>query len=428
MEKREDRIMKLFKPYIGLPREIYVIFFARIINAMGMFVFPLLTLILVKKIGMSYTEAGFWVALTGIMFMPASLIGGKLADTFGRKKIIIIFDTLAALTYITIAFIEPSMTMVYLIMLASTFFGISDPAHNAIIADITTPENRSGAYSLSYLGFNIGFAIGPFIGGKLFEDYLIWVFLGDAITVLIAIALIFFFIEETLDKSKEEVGEDRVLEKQTEGSIIKVLLSRPILIYFAIISFGYSFVYAQWGFLLPIHAEQSFPNQGAEFYGSLASFNGIIVMVFTPLLTSLFAKTKTLRRIVYGGILYTIGFGMLGFISMKSAFFLSVFIFTTGEILISISFMPFIANHTPASHRGRMNALLPMLTGLGFALGPLGVGKSLNFITVETAWRLLGAVMLIATLLMYLLEKIDSLNEAKEYRQIDEKETVLINE
>ncbi|WP_218064919.1 hypothetical protein [Vulcanibacillus modesticaldus] len=54
-----DRAKNLFKPYLGLPREMYVIFFARMINALGMFVFPLLTLILTIKIGLTNSQAGF---------------------------------------------------------------------------------------------------------------------------------------------------------------------------------------------------------------------------------------------------------------------------------------------------------------------------------------------------------------------------------
>ncbi len=40
---------KLFGPYLGLRKEIYIIFISRTINAMGAFVFPFLTLLLTEK-------------------------------------------------------------------------------------------------------------------------------------------------------------------------------------------------------------------------------------------------------------------------------------------------------------------------------------------------------------------------------------------
>jgi len=410
MNNLNAKVKEVLKPYIGLPKEIYVLFVARIVNAMGAFVFPMLTLILTKKIGLSMGDAGFWVSLGGFLWIPSSLIGGKIADTLGRKKLIVIFDSLAALSYIACMFVEPSMEMIYLIILASSFMGIAAPSHDALIADLTTPENRNGAYSLSYLGWNMGFAIGPLIGGFLLENHLKLFFLIDALTAMTATALILFFIKETIGKTKEDLGEDRRLEKREEGSIFKVLLSRPILIYFSLIVFGYNFAYSQWGFMMPHHVDLNF-GEGGPLYGMLASFNGVIVIIFTPLITSLFIKKNNIRKIFYGGILYAVGFGMLGFISTKTAFFSSVFIFTLGEIFITISFMPFIANHTPASHRGRMSSVLPIIMGFGHTLSPFVMGKVLDYISVDSAWQIIGLIMIISTLMMLIIEKIDNANE-----------------
>ncbi|WP_156456497.1 MFS transporter [Abyssisolibacter fermentans] len=399
-------IKKLLKPYTGLPKEVYVIFISRIINAMGVFIFPLLTLILTKKIGMSEDTTGEWIAVFGIIFMPAGLLGGKLTDTIGRKKIIIIFDSLGALSYLLCGFVEPSMTTVYLIALASVFMGIAQPAHDALIADVTTPENREGAYSLTYLGFNMGFALGPAIGGLLFENHLNLLFIGDALTAMIATGLILIFVNDTFEKSKnEKIGKERKLEQHVEGSVIKVLFSRPILIIFSMIMFGYAFVYSQWSFLMPLHTEANFTNEGAKLFGYIASFNGVIVMIFTAVVTAMLDKVKNIRKVVYGGLLYAIGLGLLGFYSAKAGFFIAVFIFTIGEIIVTISSTPFIVNHTPASHRGRVSAILPFIIGSGNVLGPVIIGKALNIITIATAWRYIGLIMLIYAMLMFLLEK-----------------------
>ena len=65
--KMLEKIKKVFTPYRGLPKEVYVIFIAKIINAVGLFIFPWLTLILTKKIGMSESEAGLWLTLTELL-------------------------------------------------------------------------------------------------------------------------------------------------------------------------------------------------------------------------------------------------------------------------------------------------------------------------------------------------------------------------
>ena len=52
-------------------------------------------------------------------------------------------------------------------------------------------------------------------------------------------------------------------------------------------------------------------------------------------------------------------------------FVISTIVWTIGEILSAINSGVYIANHTPMSHRGRFNAVIPLITGTGFALVPL---------------------------------------------------------
>lgn len=403
-------IKNYLKPYHGLPKEVYVIFVARIINAMGMFVFPLLTLIMTKKIGLSDSEAGYMLMISGLLFIPASLIGGKIADNFGRRNIIMIFDSLAAVLFTACAFVEPSMTMIWMIILPGTMMGFSDPAHNALIADVTTPENREQSYSLSYWGFNIGFIIGPALGGLLFENYLTLLFVVDALTAGIAVFLITFFIGETIHKTAE-ISDENEMEQRVSGSIFRVLYQRPILILFSIIMFGYNFTYAQWSFLMPLQVESLY---SAGLYGLLASFNGAVVMIFTPLITSMFQKYTNIGRMIIGGALYVVGFGMMGFIEAKALFVVACLIFTWGEIVVTISTMPFIANHTPASHRGRMSSILPMIMGMGYTIGPYIMGLFVEEYSYAVGWQAIGGIMIVSTFGMFLLKIWDKNHQKKE--------------
>lgn len=405
-----EKIQNYISPYKGLPKEIYIIFFAKIINAVGCFVMPLLTLIMTERIGLDAAQAGTILSFSSIIFIIPAMIGGKLTDTFGRKKIIIVFETLAAIMYIICGFMEPSITMVYLIIMAGAFFGFAMPAHDSLIADLTTPENRSTAYAMSYMGWNIGFAVGPMLGGMLYQNHLNILFIGDAFTALVALSLIALKIPETIGLARKEITDDtRAMERHESGSILKVLLSRPVLIAFAIISMGYQFGYSQWSFLMPTHISEIFGSGvSGKYFGILASFNGLVVMFFTPLITTMFAKVKNIRSVVVGGLLYTVGFGMLGIVNTLAAFFISVFIFTLGEIVIAISATPFIMNYTPASHRGRMSAVLPMIMGTGHMLGPLIMGRTVMVTGISTGWLIVGALLAVCSGLMFGLEKFTS--------------------
>lgn len=401
------KINNIFNPYRGLSREIYVLAAARVINAAGTFIFPLLTLILTRKVGMDESYAGLLISVSGLLFTLSGIIGGKLTDCLGRKNIIILFNSIGASCYLVAAFMGNSMKVVPFIMLAGFFMGMADPASNALIADVTTPGNRDSAYSLFYMAANLGFAISPIIGGLLFEKYLVVLFITDAATAFIAMILIFIYIPETISKVNEDFGKGRMLEARVEGSIFSVLKERPVLIFYALVMFGYNFVYSQWSFLYPIHAESIIPGNGAKFYGMLVSFNAFIVITLTPAITKLLSGKNSLRRIIYGGALYAIGFGLPGFLNKIPYMFISTFVLTLGEIVVTISSMPFIANHTPASHRGRMNAILPIIIGFGHTIGPLAMGRALTIMSIESGWKSIGLIMITYTIFAAMLEKYD---------------------
>lgn len=408
------RITALITPYRGLPREIYILFFARIINSIGTFVFPLLTLILSSKIGLSTAEAGNFTTLLIISQVPSLFIGGKLVDVFGRKKVIMIFQGLGALALLLCGFIKPSMTLAYMIIASSNLYAIAGPALEAVTADLTNPENRKSCYSLLYMGHNLGFAIGPVLGGLLLNNYLNLVFIGDALTTFLSMLMFVFFIGETHpDKNNVKIEENRVLEQNYQGSVWSVLYKRPILVYFALIMFIYQFAYSQWGFALPLQMKDLFGDgPGSKYYGTIAGFNGLVVIIFTPLITKLTVKISSMRVIALGGILYALAFGMLGFVGALPFFYVSMFIMTLGEIMISINNSAFVANHTPASHRGRINSVLPLIYGAGFTFGPMIMGRLLTNYSTTVGWSIIGIFVFFGGALMFILEGWESRNKA----------------
>ena len=405
-------IKNLFIPYQGLPKEIYIIFLARIINSLGGFVQPLLVLILTQKIGMDSGEAGFYITLLSVVSVPSMILGGKLADTFGRKFIIVVSQSLGGFTIIAGGFLEPSMTLAYLLMISSLFFSLCSPAYDALLADLTTPENRKGAYSLTYMGWNLGFAVGPIIAGLLYKNHLNIIFICDGIATLLATSLILIFIKETKTKQKSVINEpERKLEQHVEGSVFKVLLSRPILIMFAFILLVIEFEYAQWAFSIPLHLKELFNESGAAYYGVLAAFNGILVILFTPLITKLTNKTRPIKVITWGALCYAFAFGMLAFTTLLPFFYVSIFIMTIGEIMIAINASTFIANQTPASHRGRVSSILPLVIGAGYATSPMIMGSFIEAYSITSAWMVIGSLGFLSAGLMWLLQKKDLSNQ-----------------
>jgi len=248
------------------------------------------------------------------------------------------------------------------------------------------------------MGWNLGFAFGPMIAGFLYKKYFVWIFIGDAFTAMLALLMLILFVKEIYKTDQAHQAEDLTgHEKEHHGGSIQVLAERPVLIILPLLMMTFQFSYAQWGFIMPMQVNALY---GPELYGLLASFNGLVVIAFTPLLTQFMKSLKNMNKILIGGFMYMVGFGMLGLTHTVLAFFVSVLIFTWGEIILAISFYPLMMNYAPANHRGRISAIVNNIAGTGYTVGPLLMGQFLLVNSMDRGWLLTGLVSAVGLFLM----------------------------
>lgn len=400
LPKIKSAVRSSLSSYMGLRREIYILFFARMINSMGAFVHPLMVLILTDKIGFSLDEAGLFTTLLLLVQVPITLLGGKLADKFGRLKLAVIFQFCGAAAYLVCGLMQPSHEMVIMIAISSCFYSLTYPALDAMTVDLTQAGQRKEAFALLYMGFNLGFAIGPMLGGLMYQDHLQWLFIGDALTTIVATVLVCLFVKETLPEKNAQPCEARPeLEREIKGSIWKVLWGRKILIVFSVVMLLFQFAYSQWAFGLPVQMNEQFAN-GAKAYGWLASFNGALVIVFTPLIALLIRPWRVMVGTAVGGLLYAVAFGMLIFIRALPLYYVSMIILTTGEMIMTIDAQAFIADYSPSSHRGRLNSVVNSISGVGRIISPLVVGYIIANCNLAAGWWTVALTALVGGLLL----------------------------
>ncbi|MBN2049747.1 MAG: MFS transporter [Spirochaetales bacterium] len=405
-----SKLTGLVTMYRGLPRSIYVLFFARIINSLGSFVFPFLTMFLTDRLGLSESRAGLYIMLSGVSYIPGSIIGGKLADHLGRKKVLIISQFLGALCFVPCAFLGDSIYIPFFIIAADFFYGAVHPAIQAIATDLSVPENRKEVFSLLYLGLNLGFALGPLIAGFLYTHYIRWIFLGDTLTTWLSLILILLFVDESRPTEQEILKrvDDGTGEAAETGGFLRALATRPFLLSFVFIIMILNFVYAQMSFTLPLFTIDLFSDRGPVLYGSLMSFNAVVVILGTSPIIASTRRMTAAQAVITAGVLYALGFGMLYLVSTPFPMFLSAFIWTIGEILAATNTNVYIANHTPISHRGRFNALFPIIMGIGHSMSPALMGPVVETLGSRMIWPImffLAAFGTAALIVMNILER-----------------------
>ena len=350
--------MKLINQYRGLRREIYILFFGRIVTNLGSMIWPVLTMILSQKLGFSAGEIAYYFVGFSVIALPATLIGGRIADRLNKKWIIVVCDSVSVLCFLICAAIPLGIGTILLFMIAGLFQNVEYPAYDALFADLSATKDRERAYSLEYLGGNLGLVLSPTIAGLLFRDYLWLSFLISGISIGLSTILIAVLIRDVTPV--RDTGEASAYQAKKEGaSIFAILRENPLLLLYLLCAILYGAAYGQYNFIMPLDMAAVHGDDGAFIFGTVTSFNCITVVLFTPIITKLFTRIRDTGKMVIGRILvfagYLVFLLLLGFIP---GYYLAMLIFTWGEIFSTVSEGPYVSSRIPASHRGRINGIM----------------------------------------------------------------------
>lgn len=391
------KILDSFSLYKGLPRPVWMLFICNLINGIGSFIFPFLTLYLTQRLGLSDSSAGFFIMLLSTCYVPGSLIGGRIADKFNRKTTVLFSQLGISVVLLACGFLEGKSIMLWILLAMEVFDGICDPARDAIAQDITTIENRQAAFSLMYLAHNLGYIIGPIIAGILFFRAIRWIFWGTGIASALSLLVLMLFIPESkpdktaIEKSRQSSGTD----KAEDGGLLKALASRKRLLVFAASMMFVSTAYRQVLFGLPLLLVRRFGEIGSTLFGTVNSLNGLVCVLATAPVVALLHRRHPLRNVMLGGLFYIAGFSFLGLMPKAWMFFGCAIIYTLGEVIESTSSRFYVANNTPITHRARFQSVLPVIMYSGSAFGPLSAGLISDGIGLQWLWPISGILVLI---------------------------------
>jgi predicted MFS family arabinose efflux permease len=390
-----------------LPKAIRYLFLARLINSAGSFVMPFMTMLLTVKLGWASGRAGTFMTLMYLAGAAGMLVGGKLGDSIGRKRLIVAGQAGAASLFLACFAAGLSPALPILAALANALLSSTWPVFNALVADIAPPEQRKRAYSLLYWGNNIGFSLGPLAAGFLFNRAVGLMFLVNAFALAVVASVISAFVRAPGAGGPGTPAPGSAAELAEGGGALAVLMRRPALAGFALVLALLNFVYAQHQFSLPIFLESRLGSGGPAAFGAAMTANGLTVVACTPLLALASGRLPALACLACAGALYAAGFGMYALLPQGSGLGIvlaATFVWTLGEILSATNVNVFIASRSPASHRSRLNSLMSIVGQAGSMLCPLASGRFIQARGVAAIWPLasclaaLGAALMLALL------------------------------
>ena len=151
----------------GLPPAYWLIWTGTLINRLGGFVIPFLTLYLTAQRAIPVSRAALIVSLFGAGSFISQLTGGELTDRLGRRPVMLMSYFITPLFMIMLGLAKDIILISIAIFIVGFFTDLYRPAVGAAIADLVPPEARTRAYGYNYWAINLGAAIAPLVAGLI---------------------------------------------------------------------------------------------------------------------------------------------------------------------------------------------------------------------------------------------------------------------
>lgn len=351
-----------WKGITGLPKNMWILFFATLINRAGTMVLPFLALYLTKEENISAADAGLIIFFYGAGALVTAPYAGKLSDKFGALKIMRISLIASGIMFFLYPFFHSYWVIIGFTFLLSVISEAFRPANLALIADVVTPRQRKPAYALNRLAINLGMSIGPVAGGLLAAvDFDIIFYVDGATSILAGI----FLILTPWDKNISH--EDDNTPAPILGRL-GVFGDKKMIIFFAA-SLPMIIVFFQHIGAMPLFLVNELKYSEAEF-GIFAVINTVLIILIEVPLNDYLKHWSDKKSMIVGAVLCAVGFGTMAFARDTHTIVATIFIWTFGEMISFPAMANYIADNSPKEKRGEYMGFLQITFSVGFALGP----------------------------------------------------------
>jgi DHA1 family tetracycline resistance protein-like MFS transporter len=369
----------------------------------------------IEDLGATPPIIGLIAALSTVVVAFIRIPGGYIADRFGRKRISVTMTFIMALAYVFYAF-APSWEWILIGTLISSFSLIYQPALMAMRADSVPPGKRGTGFALAdFLPMLVSIPA-PIISGYLVST--MGRIDGVRLAYLVAIgmgltgAFTRLLLKETLPERKPETDtgnfsgfrEDFKRQNLDATKFVFKVLPHLILIY-VIFEFGFTGCYWFFQIFAVNFLGISDGDWGVVYMLSLIVYLGTVVPIGVLVdkvgrrklmltLTGIVCFSCFLFASTPKGSKYTLTYVLVAFPMLMLA---NVTMFNVFPVLE--------ADLVPREKRGRVSAILFLLSGIAGAAGQVLAGFAYERIHPRVPFLLLAALIVVDLVLIVSLVK-----------------------
>lgn len=353
-------------------RTVWVLVVARAVNRLGAFTLPFLAVVLTVELGASVAQAGLILTVFGLATIPSRIFGGHLADRLGRKWTIVTGLVGCAVGQLWIAGSPGLWSAVPAVVVLGLAFEIYEPPSQAIIADVTGPEERPAAYGLLGAAMAVAAVAAGLLAALLGQWDLRWLFVVDATTCLACAVLVGVALPSLRVSAVRtaKVWRDRkLLIMLGAGTVFAVL--------YMVVLFG-----------LPLTMlERGVPASGV---GIVLAASALVQVAVQPLLKRL-RGLDDFSAMAIGYALLAIGLLATGLAHSLQAFVAAAVLWSLGDLLLLGRALTIVSALAPEHARGRYLATYGLSWGVATAVAPLVGTQLLQGLGPFWLWVLCGS-------------------------------------
>jgi MFS family permease len=369
-------VFESWKILFRLPSPLWILALSTFVNRVGMMAFPLLTVYLVRSLGLSPTDAGLVLSTCGVVSFLTSPVAGRMSDRWGAEKVLKVSLIFSGLTTIAYPFAQNFLVVLGLTALLAAGSELFRPASLSLTAELASPEDRKFAFTLLRIASNLGFSAGPALGGLFYKKVgFARIFYADGITTLIAAVILICFLPTLKRPQRKPVPK---ISKYTLKERIKlVTVSNPDFTFFLLGVVSIIFVFFQFTSTISFYLVQSL-KLPEYYFGLLFTLNATVVIFLEIPVNMATLKLKNRTTLILGTVLLGGGFGCLFLSRSGLGVAISGALLSLGEIVLFPALSNYVAENAPHGKKGLFMGFYMMAFNLGFVLGPY-----FGFLTLE---------------------------------------------
>ena len=357
---------------------------------------PFFTVYLIGQKGVSAAMAGLVIGLSALSRSVASALGGEMSDVLGRKCLMQWGLALEVIAMFALAIcIEYQLETGWLLLsyFFTTFLGaVFRPVSNAWITDHTRPKQRVEAFGIVRIGLNVGWALGPAVGGFLVRYSYSYAFYLTALAYALTVLFLQYIIPQ--DHSRRTVTSTR--RPHFVALLASLQDSRLAKICFYV--FLITLVNAQLVVGLSIHCH-TYLGMPEYYIGWFFTINGLATILLQYPASKWMGRLRLSTGMLIGCCLYAIGFGSVGFFSSFLLIGCGVFLSSVGELIVNPGEQTMASNIATNQNRGRYLGMIMVFYNMGSSAGFFTAGWLGQYIAphyLPGPWLIVGAIAVLA--------------------------------